>query len=34
MGSLMIKLDTLKENKKNHGKFDALWTGPFVIAQI
>jgi len=24
----------LKEKKGNHGKFDALWTRPFVIAQV
>ena len=25
--------DAFKEKKGNHGKFDALWTGPFVITQ-
>jgi len=33
-GDLVLKWDALKEKKGNHGKFDALWTGPFVIAQI
>lgn len=31
---LVLKWDALKEKKDNHGKFDALWTGPFGIAQI
>eukprot|EP00253_Pinus_taeda_P013610 PITA_13610 len=34
IGDLVLKWDALKEKKGNHGKFDALWTGPFVIAQI
>jgi len=34
VGDLVLKWDALKEKKGNHGKFDALWTGPFVIAQI
>jgi len=29
-----LKWDALKEKKGNHGKFDALWTGPFIISQI
>lgn len=29
----VIKWDALKEKKGNHGKFDALWTGPFIISQ-
>jgi len=32
--NLVLKWDALKEKKGNHGKFDALWTGPFVITQI
>ena len=31
---LVLKWDALKEKKGNHGKFDAPWTGPFVIASI
>lgn len=31
---LVLKWDVLKENKGNHRKFDALWTGPFVISQV
>eukprot|EP00253_Pinus_taeda_P002696 PITA_02696 len=34
IGDLVLKWDALKEKKGNHGKFDALWTGPFVIAQV
>lgn len=34
VGDLVLKWDTLKEKKGNHGKFDALWIGPFVISQI
>eukprot|EP00253_Pinus_taeda_P026676 PITA_26676 len=34
VGDLVLKWDALKEMKGNHGKFDALWTGPFVITQI
>ena len=30
----VLKWDALKEKKGNHGKFDALWTGPLVIAQV
>jgi len=32
VGDLVLKRDALKEKKGNHGKFDALWAGPFVIA--
>eukprot|EP00253_Pinus_taeda_P034069 PITA_34069 len=34
VGDLVLKWDVLKENKGIHGNFYALWTGPFVIAQI
>jgi len=34
IGDLVLKWDALKEKKGNHGKLDALWTGPFVIAQV
>ena len=34
VGHWVLKWDALKETKGNHGKFDALSTGPFVIAQV
>eukprot|EP00253_Pinus_taeda_P018987 PITA_18987 len=34
IGDLVLKRDAIKEKKGNHGKFDALWTGPFIISQI
>jgi len=34
VGELVLKWDALKEKKGNHGKFDAFWTGPFIISQI
>ena len=34
VGGWVLKWDALKEKKGNHGKFDSLWTGSFVIAQI
>lgn len=33
VGDWVLKWDALKEKKGNHGKFDALWTGTFIIAQ-
>lgn len=33
VGDWVPKWDALKEKKGNHGKFDSLWTGPFVTAQ-
>jgi len=32
VGDLVLKWDALREKKDNHGKFDALWAGLFVIA--
>ena len=32
IGDLVLKWDALKEKKDNHGKFDAFWTGPFIIS--
>lgn len=32
VGDLVLKWDALKEKKGNHGKFDAFWTGPFIIS--
>ena len=34
VGDQVLKWDALKEKKGNHGKFDALQMGPFVIAQV
>ena len=34
VGDWVLKWDALKEKKGNHGKFDALWMRPFVIAQV
>ena len=34
VGDWVLKWDALKEKKGNHGKFDALWTGSFVISQV
>lgn len=34
VGDLVLKWDSLIEKKGNHGKFDAFWTGPFIISQI
>ena len=34
VGDWVLKKDALKEKKGNHGKFDALWTRPFVISQV
>jgi hypothetical protein len=34
VGDLVLKWDALKEKKGNHGKFDAFWTGLFIISQI
>eukprot|EP00253_Pinus_taeda_P024811 PITA_24811 len=33
VGDWVLKWDAFKEKKGNHGKFDALWSGPFVITQ-
>ena len=30
----VLKWDALKEKKGNHGKFNALWMGLFIIAQV
>ena len=32
VGDLVLKWDAFKEKKGNRGKFDALWTGPFIIS--
>jgi hypothetical protein len=30
-GDLVLKWDAARQEKGKHGKFDALWTGPFFI---
>ena len=34
VGYWVLKWDTVRKDKRKHGKFDFLWIGPFVIAQI
>jgi hypothetical protein len=34
MGDMVLKWDAAKQEKGKHEKFDALWTGPFVIAEV
>ena len=31
LGDLVLKWDARKEDKGKHGKFDHLWTGPYMI---
>ena len=31
-GDLVLKWDAARQEKGKHGKFDALWTGPFVVS--
>jgi hypothetical protein len=31
---MVLKWDAAKQEKGKHRKFDALWTGPFVIAEV
>ena len=33
-GDLVLKWDAARQNKGQHGKFDALWTGPYMIAEV
>lgn len=30
-GEKVLKWDSMREDKENHGKFDFLWKGPYVI---
>jgi ribonuclease HI len=32
-GDMVLKWDAARQEKGKHGKFEALWTGPFVIAK-
>jgi len=34
VGDWVLKWDAFKEKSGNHGNFDSLWTGPFVITQV
>lgn len=33
-GDLVLKWDAVRQEKGKHGKFDALWIGPFIIKQV
>jgi hypothetical protein len=33
-GDLVLKWDAARQEKGKHGKFEALWTGPFVITAV
>ena len=34
VGHWVLKWDDVRQDKGKHGKFDSLWIGPFVIAQV
>ena len=34
LGDWVLKWDAVRQAKGNHGKFDSIWIGPFVIAQV
>ena len=34
VGDWVLKWDTVRQDKGKHGKFDSLWIGLFVIAQV
>ena len=34
VGYWVLKWDTVRQDKGKHGKFDSLWIGPFLIAQV
>ena len=34
VGDWVFKWDIVRQYKGKHGKFDSLWIGPFVIAQV
>ena len=31
LGGLVLKWDSINEDKGKHGKFDSLWKGPYII---
>jgi hypothetical protein len=33
-GDMVFKRDAARQEKGKHGKFDALWIGPFVITEV
>ena len=33
-GYMVLRWDVRKEKKGNHGKFDNLWLGPFIISKF
>jgi hypothetical protein len=34
LGNLILKWDAPKQDKYKHGKFEALWIGPFKISEV
>ena len=34
VGDWVLKWDAIRQDKGKHGKFNSLWIGPFVIAQV
>jgi hypothetical protein len=34
IGDMVLKWDATRQEKGKHGKFEALWTGPFVITAV
>ena len=34
VGDWVLKWDAVRQDKGKHGKFNSLWIGPFVIAQV
>ena len=34
VGDWVLKWDVVRKDKGKHGKFDSLWTSPFVITQV
>jgi hypothetical protein len=34
VGDLVMKWDAPKQDKGKHGKFEALWIGPFKISEV
>ena len=34
LGDLVLKWDAHKQDKGKHGKFEALWIGPFKISEV
>jgi hypothetical protein len=34
LGNLVLKWDAPRQDKGKHGKFEALWIGPFKISEV